>query len=157
MIRIDPRARVMIAVESADFRQGIDGIARLCEDFLQANPRSGTVFVFRNRARTALKLLVYEAGGFWLCLRRLSAGSFTWWPRSGRLDERQVSVAASDLALLIGNGIPRVVPGVEWTKLPCRAKASRGDRDVDGCPKNHTESVAPRRGNDEQARPGRAS
>lgn len=157
MIRVDPRARVMIAIDPADFRKGIDGIARLCEDSLQANPRSGTVFVFRNRARTALKLLVYETGGFWLCLRRLSAGSFDWWPRSGHMDERQISVAASDLALLIGNGIPRMVPGVEWTRLQRRRKGFGGDMDVDARPKNHDEGVGSRRGNNEQTRPGRAS
>src|SRR4051812_2100935 len=112
MIRVDPRASVMLAIDPADFRLGIDGIARLCEDSLRANPRSGIVFVFRNRARTAMKLLVYDAGGFWLCLRRLSAGTFEWWPRSGRMDERQVAVAASDLALLVGNGVPRETAGI---------------------------------------------
>jgi len=39
---------------------------------------SGTVFVFRNRRRTAIKALVYDGQGFWLCHKRLSSGRFRW-------------------------------------------------------------------------------
>jgi transposase len=45
---------------------------------LQEQPLSGAVFVFRNRAGTALKLLLYDGQGYWLCLKRLSQGRFTW-------------------------------------------------------------------------------
>lgn len=31
------------------------------------DPFAGTVFVFRNRQRTALKVLMYDGQGFWLC------------------------------------------------------------------------------------------
>ena len=39
----------MLAVEPADFRKGIDGLAGLCRKVLQADPFDGTVFIFRNR------------------------------------------------------------------------------------------------------------
>lgn len=154
MIRVDPRARVMLAIDAADFRCGIDGIARLCEESLRSNPRSGTVFVFRNRARTAMKLLVYDNGGYWLCLRRLSAGSFEWWPRSGRMDEKQVAVAASDLTLLVGNGVPRETASVEWMRIPRRSGVS--DMDVDARKEKKRKGAGSRRRDDEQTRPGRA-
>ena len=44
------------------------------------NPLEGAVYVFRNRAGTALKLLLYDGQGYWLCMKRLSQGRFTWWP-----------------------------------------------------------------------------
>ena len=79
MIQITPQMRVLVAVEAADFRRGIDGLAQLCRVVLQADPFAGAVFVFRNRRRTAIKLLVYDGQGFWLCHKRLSKGRFRHW------------------------------------------------------------------------------
>ena len=69
MIQITPQMRVLVAVEAVDFRRGIDGLAQLCRVVLQADPFTGAVFVFRSRRRTAIKLLVYDGQGFWLCQR----------------------------------------------------------------------------------------
>jgi len=35
VIQITPQMRVVVAVEPADFRKGIDGLARLCQEALQ--------------------------------------------------------------------------------------------------------------------------
>jgi hypothetical protein len=80
MIQITPQMRVVAAVDPVDFRRGIDGLARLCKDVLKHDPFSGWVFVFRNRSARALKILVYDGQGFWLCHKRLSRGKFCWWP-----------------------------------------------------------------------------
>ena len=64
MIQITPHMRILVAVEPADFRKGIDGLAQLCREALETDPLSGTVFVFRNRRATAVKLLVYDGQGF---------------------------------------------------------------------------------------------
>jgi len=71
MIQITPQMRVVVAVEPADFRKGIDGLARLCQEALSHDPFTGWVFVFRNRRATAVKVLVYDGQGFWLCHKRL--------------------------------------------------------------------------------------
>jgi transposase len=47
--------KILVAVEPADFRRGIDGLARLCQEALRNDPFAGAVFVFRNRKATALK------------------------------------------------------------------------------------------------------
>ena len=74
MIQITPQMRILVAVEPTDFRRGIDGLARVCKEVLRHDPFSGWVFVFRNRPATALKILVYDGQGFWLCHKRLSSG-----------------------------------------------------------------------------------
>src|SRR3954467_10158267 len=74
MLQITPQMKILVAVEPADFRRGIDGLARLCQEALQHAPFVGAVFVFRNRKATALKLLMYDGQGFWLCHKRLSQG-----------------------------------------------------------------------------------
>ena len=66
MIQITPHMRILVAIEPIDFRAGIDGLAAACRKRLEADPFSGALFVFRNRARTAIKVLVYDGQGFWV-------------------------------------------------------------------------------------------
>lgn len=80
MIQVTPQMRILVAVEPADFRNGIDGLARIAREELAGDPFSGCLFVFRNRRATAVKILVYDGQGFWLCQKRLSKGRFRFWP-----------------------------------------------------------------------------
>jgi len=103
VIQITPQMRILLAVEPADFRKGIDGLAQLCRQRLQTDPLCGAMFVFSNRRRQALKILVYDGQGFWLCQKRLSQGRFGWWPQAGN---PTASLAAHQLQLLLWNGNP---------------------------------------------------
>ena len=58
MIQLTPQMRIVVAVEPADFRRGIDGLARLCKEVLRQDPFGGWVFVFRNRRATALATIM---------------------------------------------------------------------------------------------------
>ena len=51
---------------AAQNRKGIDGLAALCKARLAEDPFSGSVFVFRSRRATSIKVLVYDGQGFWL-------------------------------------------------------------------------------------------
>jgi IS66 Orf2 like protein len=63
--------RIFVATEPADFRRGIDGLAALCRQRLEQDPMNGCAFVFRNRRGTAIKILLYDGQGFWLCQKKL--------------------------------------------------------------------------------------
>jgi transposase len=104
MIQITPQMRILVAVEPADFRKGIDGLSRLCKDALKNDPFSGAVFVFRNRRATAVKVLVYDGQGFWLCQKRLSSGRFRWWPASATGATR--TLESHELHVLLSAGNP---------------------------------------------------
>jgi transposase len=104
VIQITPQMRILLAVEPADFRRGIDGLARICRVELAADPFSGMVFVFRNRGATALKILVYDGQGYWLCQKRLSSGRFTWWP--SRAEGKSLRLDVHEIQLLLWNGNP---------------------------------------------------
>ncbi len=104
MIQTTPQMRVLVAIEPADFRCGIDGLARRCRQALSADPMSGAVFVFRNRKRTAIKALVYDGQGYWLCQKRLSTGRFRWWP--SRPGEAVSALEAHELQVLLRGGDP---------------------------------------------------
>jgi transposase len=96
MFPITPIRKIYLACQSVDFRKGIDGYAAICRLHFQLNPFGGHCFIFRNRRRTAIKILVYEYTGFWLCHKRLSKGTFKNWPVSSNqtliIDEQQLNV-----------------------------------------------------------------
>ncbi len=116
MIQITPHMRVLVAVAAADFRRGIDGLARLCREALQTDPMSGAAFVFRNRRGTAVKILLYDGQGFWLCHKRLSAGRFRWWPAAGRAPASPLR--AHELHVLLCAGDPRATNAApEWRRV----------------------------------------
>ncbi len=106
MIQITPQMRMLVAIEPADFRKGIDGLARLCQEALGQDPFSGSVFVFRNRQATAIKALVYDGQGFWLCYKRLSSGRFPWWPTGDEETEVAKTLSAHQLQVLLSAGNP---------------------------------------------------
>jgi transposase len=113
MLQITPQMKILVALEPADFRKGIDGLVRLCRDALGQDPFAGSVFVFRNRRRTAIKVLVYDGQGFWLCHKRLSEGRFRWWPSSN--DAATKTLAAHQLSVLFSAGNPdRTAAAPDW-------------------------------------------
>ena len=105
--------RLLVAVEHVDFRKGIDGLIGVCRQVLESDPFSGTVFVFCNRRRTAIKLISYDGQGFWLCQKRLSRGRFHWWPES---DNSTFRVLAHELQTLVWNGQPAMTAPM-WRPL----------------------------------------
>ena len=116
MIQVTPHMRILLATEPADFRNGIDGLARRCSQKLQSDPFSGYVFVFRNKRATAIKILVYDGQGFWLCHKRLSQGRFKWWPQKD--GDRHSLLAAHQLQMLIWNGDPKAAKVAPmWKKI----------------------------------------
>ncbi len=57
MLQLPPQSRSFLATQPVDFRTGIDGLAAVCRQALGDNPLAGAIYVFRNRAGTALTLL----------------------------------------------------------------------------------------------------
>jgi len=116
MIQLTAHMRILVAIEPADFRKGIDGLARLCHEQLSQDPFKGTLFVFRNRRATSVKILVYDGQGFWLCQKRLSKGRFPRWPNSSTALAR--TLQAHQLTVLLSGGDPNAAQGVpSWRRL----------------------------------------
>lgn len=115
MLQITPQHRLLLAVEPADFRRGIDGISALCRTTLQSDPFTGTVFVFSNKRRTSVKILIYDGTGFWLCQKRFSKGTLKWWPSCS---SEASAITARELQLLLHQGDPSYVNFAnEWRKV----------------------------------------
>ncbi len=72
MLQVTPHMRILVCMKPVDFRKGIDGIAAVCRNHLKQDPHGGILFLFRNRARCSIRILMYDGQGFWLCIKRLS-------------------------------------------------------------------------------------
>jgi transposase len=116
MIQVTPQMRIRLAVKPTDFRKGIDGLGRVCREVLRSDPFSGCIFVFCNKSRKALKILVYDGQGFWLCQKRLSKGRFPWWPHS--VSTATEALEAHQLTVLLSGGNPEAAKGVRpWRRV----------------------------------------
>ena len=123
MLQITPQMKVLVAIEPVDFRKGIDGLTAVCKSALEQDPFAGTVFVFRNRRATAIKVLVYDGQGFWLCQKRLSEGRFRWWPTSNTTSGSATKALAShQLSVLFSAGNPhRTAAAPQWRSVTPKA------------------------------------
>jgi transposase len=70
------------------------------------DPFSGKVFVFTNKPRKCVKILVYDGQEFWLILRHFSTGKLIWWPSAKDTlpDAASHEVLASQLQVLLSQG-----------------------------------------------------
>src|SRR4051794_11645580 len=102
LIQITPQLRILVAIDAIDGRKGIDSLAQLCREKLDADPFSGCLFIFRSRRGTAIKLLANDGQGFWLATKRLSKGRFKWWP-SGSEPARILRAHQAQLLLAAAN------------------------------------------------------
>jgi transposase len=115
MLQRTPQSRIFVATQPVDFRKGIDGLGAVCRQVLGDNPLTGAVYVFRNRAGTALKLLLYDGQGYWLMMKRLSQGRFAWWPNSA---DARVPLSARELLIVLWNGHPeRAQMACDWRRV----------------------------------------
>ena len=114
LIQIAPQIRILVAVEAIDGRKGIDAIAQLCREKLNAAAFSGYLFIFRSRSGTAIRILQYDGQGFWLATKRLSKGRFQWWP-TGAEPARTLQAHQAQLLLAAGNPDTEAAP--VWRKV----------------------------------------
>ena len=57
---------VYFYAQATDMRKSFDGLCGLVRNHLHMNPATDDVFVFINRRRDRMKILLFERYGFWL-------------------------------------------------------------------------------------------
>ena len=108
MILVPPGVRILLAAQPVDFRRGMDGLAALVQQALQADPFQGDVFIFRAKRADRVKILVFDGTGLVLYSKRLEAGRFCW-PSPA---ESVVRLSAAQLSTLL--------EGLAWNRLQPR-------------------------------------
>ena len=99
MLPVVNHLRFYLYRQPTDMRKSFDGLCGVVNQAMARNPLSGDVYVFLNRRRDRIKLLVWERGGFWIFYKRLEQGSFQLPPNGERLDTLELPYA--ELMMLI--------------------------------------------------------
>lgn len=115
-------ARILVARDPIDFRKSIDGLAAVCSVRLAEQPLDGTLFVFTNRRRSALKMLVWTHGGFLMLYKKLEKGRFRW----PVLQEDRTTLTPAELAALMeGIDLTNARRLSRWNPHPAPSPADR--------------------------------
>ena len=99
MFGLTTATRVFVAPGATDMRKGFDGLFGLVRDALGEDPLSGHLFLFANRDRTRVKVLVFDGSGLWVCSKRLEKGRFAW-PKATEGQSR-IAMRAEELTMLL--------------------------------------------------------
>lgn len=122
MLQITPHHRLLLATGYVDFRKGIEGLTAICRNRLEEDPLGGALFVFTNRRKTSVKILLYDGNGFWLCQKRFSKGNLAWWPAC---DAKQWTLTPSQLQILLAQGNPQTTQTPpDWRSVTPTARSS---------------------------------
>jgi transposase len=76
MIGLGAQHKYFVYSQAADMRKSFDGLSGLVRNQLDRDPLDGEVYVFLNRDRSIIKLLVWDRSGFSIFSKRLEQGSF---------------------------------------------------------------------------------
>jgi transposase len=91
-----------------------EGLSNAVREVLRQDPLAGHVFVFLNRRKTMVKLLVYTRGGYTIVHKRLERGTFAF--PSGVVDGvASVAIDVHELAMLLeGVDLARAKTSARW-------------------------------------------
>lgn len=81
-------------------RKSFDGLTGVVIDVIDHDPQSGHLFLFFNKRRNRMKLLLWESSGFWILYKRLEHGRFHLFDRATEHHGR-FEVSCSEMALLM--------------------------------------------------------
>jgi transposase len=97
--------RIYLYTRPTDLRKGFDGLQGVVREFLGQDPLSGHLFLFLNRRRDRIKILLWDRDGFVIWYKRLEAGTFQQLDpaacTSRGSGEAGIELTITDLALLL--------------------------------------------------------
>jgi len=89
---------VYVCTSPVDFRKQHDGLVAIVRGELQSDPLDGSLFVFFNRRHDRIKLLLWDANGFWLFYKRLERGTFE---RLRNVGSTRIEITRGELSMLL--------------------------------------------------------
>lgn len=92
-------SRIFLVTGATDMRKSFNGLSGIVRERLQADPMSRQLFLFCNRDRNRMKVLVADESGMWVLSKRLDLGTFAW--PSANADVVRIEYREEQLALLL--------------------------------------------------------
>ena len=76
MLHLSAACKYYLYCGDADMRKGFNSLSGMVSQHMKLSALSGAVFIFVNRRRNQLKLLLWEGDGFSLYHKRLERGTY---------------------------------------------------------------------------------
>ena len=113
--------RVFLCTKPTDMRKGFDGLQGMVREYLGQDPLSGHLFLFLNRRRDRIKILLWDRDGWVIWYKRLEAGTFQ------QLDPRaSVSRSSGDAGIeLTTTELALLLTGVDLASAKRRKRYAR--------------------------------
>jgi transposase len=100
MILLPQSVRIYVAREPVSLRKSFEGLSNEVRSVLAQDPLSGHLFLFLNRTRRQVKVLMWTRGGFTILHKRLEAGRFTF-PERVAEGASSIEIDAHELSMLL--------------------------------------------------------
>src|SRR5262245_18428454 len=99
MLSLSVAVKLWFCATAVDMRLGYDGLLAYVQSHLKADPFSGHLFIFRNRAANRLKALYWGGHGLCLWCQRLECGRYHFPEVTG--DRPAVELSAAQFQMVI--------------------------------------------------------
>ena len=99
MISFSSSQRFFFYRNATDMRKSFDGLSGLVKNELDKPLTSGDVFIFINKPRNSIKLLVWDRSGFVIYYKRLEAGTFEM--PAATDDAKSISIRWDELVMML--------------------------------------------------------
>jgi transposase len=67
MLSLSPATRIFVALAPVDMRRSFNGLYAHVQTVLAQDPLSGHLFLFTNKPRNRVKVLLWDGSGLWVC------------------------------------------------------------------------------------------
>jgi transposase len=124
MLSVPVAVKLWYCATAVDLRLGFDGLSCYVQSHLKADPISGHLFIFRNRAANRLKVLYWGGHGLCLWRQRLESGRYHFPEVTG--DQSAVELTAGQFQM--------VLDGIDLSRVR-RFKRFSAPRSAEALPK----------------------
>jgi len=112
MLHLSPAVHYYLYSGATDMRKGFDSLCGIVSSQMKLDALSGSIFIFFNRRRNQVKLLLWEGDGLSLYYKRLEKGTFEL-PSTG---------SESNSASLTWQQLQFILQGVALQKIQFRSR-----------------------------------
>ena len=99
----------------ADMRKGFDSLSGLVQSQMALDALNGSVFIFMNKRRTHIKLLLWEGDGFAIYYKRLEKGTY----------ELPSDISQSSTIAMDARQLQFILQGVSLKKISFRPRLKK--------------------------------